>query len=50
MELLGDMGLMEARLISFEVVLIWIQDRFTDCADCVTGSEIIVGAPDGTPR
>jgi hypothetical protein len=25
-----------------------IQDRCTDCAECVTGSEIILDAPDGT--
>jgi hypothetical protein len=36
--------------VSFEVVLNSIQDRFTDCAKCLTGSEIILGTPDGTPR
>jgi hypothetical protein len=25
-----------------------IQDRCTDCAECVTGSKIILDAPDGT--
>jgi hypothetical protein len=34
----------------FGVVLISIQGRFTDCAECVTGSEIILGEPNVTPR
>jgi hypothetical protein len=39
-------------LVSFrlEIVLILMQDRCTICAECATGSEIILDAPDGTPR
>jgi hypothetical protein len=36
--------------VSFEVVLISTQDRCIDCDECVTGLEIILGAPDGTSR
>jgi hypothetical protein len=39
-------------LVSFrlEIVLIMTQDRCTICVERTTGSEIILDAPDGTPR
>jgi hypothetical protein len=39
-------------LVSFrlEIVLIFTQDRCTICAKQTIGSEIILDAPDGTPR
>ena len=58
--LLGDVGHVESRsvhrlnwkLISvhLEIVLILTQDRCTVCAERTIGSEIILDAPDGTPR
>jgi hypothetical protein len=37
-------------LFCLEIVLTLIQDRCTVCADCTTGFEMILEAPDGTPR
>jgi hypothetical protein len=39
-------------LVSFrlEIVLILTQDRCTVCAEHNIGSEIVLDAPDGTPR
>ena len=50
MELLGDMGHVECRLVHLEMVLVLVQDRCTVCAKRTIGSEIILDAPDGTPR
>jgi hypothetical protein len=36
--------------VNLEIVLILTQDRCTICAEGITGSEIILVAPDGTPR
>jgi hypothetical protein len=53
MELLGDLGHVESRFgpfgdsVSVEVPL---QDMFTVCTKRTTGSEIVLEAPDGTPR
>jgi hypothetical protein len=49
MVLLGDVGQVEARLGPLEIVLILTQDRCLVCAKCTLGSEIILGALDGTP-
>ena len=49
MELLGDMGEVEARFSLLEIVLISKQDRFTVCAKRTIGSEISLDGPDGTP-
>jgi hypothetical protein len=46
MVLLGD----EAPLVYMEIVLILTQDRCMVSAKCSTASEIILDAPDGTPR
>ena len=39
-------------LVSFclEIVLSMMQDRCTDCTKHTIGSEIVLDAPDGTPR
>jgi hypothetical protein len=36
--------------VHLEIVLILIQDRCTVCAERVISSEIILDAPDGSPR
>jgi hypothetical protein len=50
MELLGDVDKWKLVSVSTVVVLISIHDRCTDCAKCETGSEIILGTADRTPR
>ena len=50
MILLGDEDQLEARFGLFGDVLILTQDRCTVCAEHTIGSEIILDAPDGTPR
>jgi hypothetical protein len=35
-------------LVCLETVLVLMQDRCSVCAKCTIGSEIILGAPDGT--
>jgi hypothetical protein len=50
MELLGDVGLMESRLGLFGDSFSVGASRCTVCAKHTTGSEIILDAPDGTPR
>ena len=50
MELLGDVGLVESRSVHLEMVLVLVQDRSTVCAKRIIGSDIILDAPDGTPR
>ena len=50
MELLGDVGHLESRLVRLEMVLVLVQDRCTVCAERNIGSDIILDAPDGTPR
>ena len=36
--------------VRFEILLVLAQDRCTVCAECTSGMEIILAAPDGTPR
>ena len=50
MELLGDVGHVEFRSVRLEMVLLLVQDRCTVCAKRTIGSDIILDAPDGTPR
>ena len=50
MELLGDVGHVECRSVRLEMVLVLVQDRCTVCAKRSIGSEIVLNAPDGTPR
>ena len=41
MELLGDVGHLESRLVRLEMVLVLVQDRCTVCAKRIIGSDII---------
>ena len=50
MELLGEWVMLNLILIYFDMVLVSVQDRCTVCATHTIGSEIILDAPDGTPR
>jgi hypothetical protein len=50
MELLGDVGQLESYFGRLETVLVSVLDRCTVCAKHTIGSEIILDAPDGTPR
>ena len=50
MELLGDVGHVESRSVCLEMVLVLVQDRCTICTKYTIGSDIILDAPDGTPR
>ena len=50
MELLGDVGHVEPRLAHLEMVLVLVQYRCTFCDERTMGSEIVLDAPDGTPR
>ena len=51
MVLLGDEAYVEYLIsVNLEIVLILPQDRFPVCAERTIGSEIVLDAPDGTPR
>ena len=50
MELLGDVGHVESHFFLFGDVIVSVQDRCMVCARCTIGSEIILDAPDETPR
>ena len=50
MELLGDEAQVEARFGLSDIVLILTQDRCMVCVRHTIGSEIVLDAPDGTPR
>jgi hypothetical protein len=50
MILLGDEAQVEVCLSRLEIVLILTQDRCTVCAKRTIGSEIVLNAPDGSPR
>ena len=50
MELLVDVGHVESRSVRLEIVLVLVQDRCTVCAKSTIGSDIVLNAPDGTPR
>ena len=50
MELLGDVGHVESHSVRLEMVLVLVQDWCTVCAKHTIGSDIILDAPDGTPR
>ena len=47
---LDDEAEVEARFGLSDIVLILTQDRCTVCVEHTIGSEIILDAPDGTPR
>ena len=51
MVLLGDEAQVEYLVsICLDIVLILTQDRFVVCDERTIGTEIILDAPDGTPR
>ena len=50
MELLGDVGQVESRSVRLEMELVLVQVRCTVCAKRTIGSDIVLDAPDGTPR
>ena len=50
MEHLGDMGHVESRSVCLEMVLVLVQDRCMVCVEHTIGSEMVLDAPDGTPR
>ena len=41
MELLGDVGHVESRLVRLEMVLVLVQDKCTVCTKCSIGSDIV---------
>ena len=47
---LGDEAQVEARFGLSDIVLVLTQDRSTVCIKHTIGSEIVLDAPDGTPR
>jgi hypothetical protein len=50
MEPLGDVGHMESLFFCLETVLVSVQDRCAACAKHTISSEIILDAPNGSPR
>jgi hypothetical protein len=50
MEVLGDVGMWNLVFVNLETVLVSVQDRCMVCANRTIGLEIILDAPDGTPR
>jgi len=50
MELLADVGHVEYRSVRLEMVLVLVQDSCMVCSKCTIGSDILLDAPDGTPR
>ena len=50
MEHLGDMGHVESHFGPFGDSVSVGEDRYTVCTKCTIDSEIILNAPDGTPR
>ena len=50
MELLVDVGLVESLLVRLHMVLVLMLDRCTVSAKRTIGSDIILDAPDATPR
>ena len=51
MKLLGDMGHVEYFIsVNLEIVLILTQDRCAVCTERTIGFEIVLDAPDETPR
>ena len=47
---IGEEAQLEARFSLADIVLILTQDRCMVCVEHIIGSEIILDAPDGTPR
>ena len=49
-ELLGDVGHVECHFGAFGDSIVSVRDKCMFCAERSIGSEIILDAPDGTPR
>ena len=47
---LGDEAQVEAHFSLSDIEVNLTQDRYTVCVESTIGSEIILDAPDGTPR
>ena len=47
---LGDEAQVKLVLVRLETKLIMTQDRCTVCVECTIELEIVLDAPDGTPR
>ena len=50
MKLLGDVGHVASHSVLLEMELVLVQDRCAVCAKRTIGSDIVLDAPDGTPR
>jgi hypothetical protein len=50
MELLGDVGQVDVHLVRLGMMLNLAQDRSTVCAECTTGMEFFLAAPNGPLR
>ena len=50
MELVGDVGHVEAHSVRLEMVLLWTENLYIVCAKRTIGSKIVLDTPDGTPR
>ena len=50
MQLLGDVGHVESCLVCLEMVFVLVHDRCIVCAEHTIRLEIVLEAPDGTPR
>ena len=50
METLGDVGHVESHFDLWETMLVSVKDRRTVCAKRTIDSDIVLDAPDGTPR
>ena len=50
MVIVGDVGHVDSRSVRLEIVLVLVQDTSTVCAKRIIGSDIVLDAPDGTPR
>ena len=49
-ELLGDVGNVESRLVRLEMVSVLVQDSCVVCTERTIGSKIVLDALDRTPR
>ena len=50
MELLGDVVHVVSRSVRLEMLLVLVQDRCTVCGKRTKGLDIVLDAPNGTPR
>jgi uncharacterized membrane protein len=50
MKLLSDVGLVEFGSVDLDTVLVSVQERCMVCTKRTKGMEIVLNAPNGTPR